>query len=168
MLTSIKIPKNIEILVYKNSLNINGKLGMITMNIPEHFSLRFSNNILDIYTQNKIIKGTFISQLKTNLKGVSQGYNLKLQLIGIGYKFLEVNNYLKLKLGYSHKVYCKIPSDISVNILKPTLLSLSGIHFFELNQFAAKLISFKTPEVYKGKGVRHFNDHMRLKETKKK
>lgn len=168
MISSIKIPKNIEIFVYKNSLKITGRLGVVNMTLPSNLSLRFGKNILDVYSTDKEIKGTFISLFKTNLKGAAQGFILKLQLVGIGYKFLEANEFLKLKLGYSHKVYCKIPNNLNVNIIKPTLLSLSGINFFEVNQFAAQLKSFKTPEVYKGKGIRFLDQKIIIKETKKK
>lgn len=168
MFTKIKIPKNIQLSFFNKKLKIIGKLGTVDMNLPNDFSLRLNNNNLDIYSLDTKLIGTFSSLLKKNIKGVSQGFLLKLQLVGIGFKFLEAQSFLKLKLGYSHKVYCKIPSNVKINIIKPTLISLAGINFSALNQFAAELKSFKYPEVYKGKGVRFLDEKIKLKETKKK
>jgi len=168
MIYTFKIPKYIQISFNNQNLKIIGKLGEINMQIPKELSLKYSNNILEIYSSDTKLNGTFNSLLKKNLKGVSQGFIIKLQLVGIGFKFLEANSFLKLKLGYSHKVYCKIPENITVKIIKPTLISLSSINYFELNQFAGKLKSFKTPDVYGGKGIRTFLSFIKLKVVKKK
>lgn len=168
MINTFKIPKNIQISFNNHNLKIIGKLGEINMVIPDNLSLKYSNNLLESYSSNLKLNGTFNSIFKKNIKGVSQGFTVKLQLVGIGFKFLEANSFLKLKLGYSHKVFCKIPDNISLKIIKPTLLSLNSINFFELNQFAGKLKTFKTPDAYGGKGIRTLFSVLRLKETKKK
>jgi len=168
MIHKIKVPTNIQLFFNNNNLKIVGKLGEINMLIPKDFSLKYNNNILESYSQNLKLNGTFNSLLKKNIKGVSQGFIIKLQLVGIGFKFLEATSFLKLKLGYSHKIYCKIPQNITVKLIKPTLISLSGINFFELNQFAGQLKSFKLPDIYGGKGIRTYLSQIKLKETKRK
>ena len=91
MIVKIKIPQNVEIIIQDNNLlKIKGKLGEIDLNLPKNISLKYDNSYIYGYSEDKAILGTFISLLKTNIKGVSQGFTIKLQLVGIGYRFLEV------------------------------------------------------------------------------
>lgn len=168
MIEKIKIPQNIEINLINNNLTFKGKLGLLSVPLHESIALKYDNNYIYVYSDNKAMLGTFSSNLKTNLKGVSQGFTVKLQLVGIGYRFIEATNVLKLKIGFSHKMICKIPNDVSVKIIKPTLLSISGVNNQIINHFADQIRSLKTPEVYKGKGIKYLDEKINLKEIKKK
>lgn len=168
MIEKIKIPKNIDISVLNNSLILKGKLGELSISLHDNIALKYDNNYIYVYSNDKAMLGTFLSNLKTNLKGVSQGFTVKLQLVGIGYRFLEATDVLKLKIGFSHKMICKIPTSITVKIIKPTLLSISGINNQEIHHFADLIRSIKVPEVYKGKGIKYLDEKITLKETKKK
>lgn len=168
MIEKIKIPKNIEINVLNNYLILKGKLGQLSIPLHSNIALKYDNNYIYVYSIDKAMSGTFVSNLKTNLKGVSQGFTVKLQLVGIGYRFLEATTVLKLKIGYSHKMICKIPENVAVKIIKPTLLSISGIDNQLIHHFADQIRALKAPEVYKGKGIRYLDEKINIKETKKK
>lgn len=168
MLNKIKIPKNIELLLNNENLEIKGKLGSLKIDIPKEISFKVDGLYIYTFSENKAILGTFLSLLTRNLKGVSQGFVLKLQLAGIGYKFLDASKVLKFKVGFSHKMICKIPENLKVTIIKPHIISIFGIDFQSINHFGDLVRSVKTPEVYKGKGIKYLDEKIIIKESKKK
>lgn len=168
MIEKIKIPTSIQISINSDSIEIKGKLGNLSLSIPTDVSIKYDSTYIYLYSNNKALLGTFISNFTRSLKGVSQGFVVKLQLVGIGYRFLEATSVLKLKVGFSHKMMCKIPENLKITILKPNLISISGINYQEINHFADIVRSVKTPEVYKGKGIKYLDEKIVLKETKKK
>jgi large subunit ribosomal protein L6 len=100
--------------------------------------------------------------------GVTQGFEKKLEIVGVGFRADLQGSTLKLTLGYSHPVLYPLPKGIKVEIEKQTLLTVKGIDRQQVGIVAAQLRSIKPPEPYKGKGVRYFGEHIRKKIGKTK
>jgi large subunit ribosomal protein L6 len=175
----INIPSNVKINITNNNLTVEGKNGKLNYNIPSSLIITYNNNklLLNISDKNgyhRSIKsyydlwGANHTIINNIIKGVNQGFIIRLQLVGIGYRAKIENNILILKLGYSHLIEFKIPDNVKINIIKPNLLSLFGIDIKEVSKIAAVIRKFKTPEPYKGKGIRYVGEIVRRKEGKKK
>lgn len=171
----IKLPQGVIINIINNKILVKGNKGNLIRDIPENLTVIkrgsyiyiYPNNYDNLHPHRFSEWGTFRSNLKNMIKGVHQGFYIKLQLVGIGYKVSIEKDILILKLGFSHLVYFKIPSDIKIQILKSTLLSIHGIDYKYLTEIAHKIRSLKIPEPYKGKGIRYLNEIIIKKEGKK-
>ena len=106
--------------------------------------------------------------LRNQIQGVSEGFERKLEIIGVGYKAASEGKYLTLNLGYSHEIKFLIPEGITIKAIKPTLLSISGCDKQQVGQVAALIIKQRPPEPYKGKGIKHEGQVILRKEGKKK
>lgn len=110
--------------------------------------------------------GTYSALLRAMIKGVSEGYTIKLEIIGVGYKAEMKGDVIVLNLGFSHPIEMKIPQGISASIEKNTII-LSSHDKELLGQFAANIRKHREPEPYKGKGIKYENEVVRRKEGKK-
>lgn len=167
----ILIPNNVKINIQEEQLIFKGFLGQLT--------LKSINNILFFYKKNKLklivvksknkksILNLYTKLIKIKLKGILQGYKINLILKGIGFKaFIENNNYLNFKLGFSHNILIKIPNEIKV-IIQSNNIIFSSTDFILLSQFVHFVRNHKKPEPYKGKGLVFKNEKIVLKEGKK-
>ena len=114
----------------------------------------------------KVSGGLFRSLLSNGVIGVTKGYEIKLSLIGVGYRANVQGAKLDLQLGFSHPTFLEIPKTLTVAVEKGTSISVKGSDKREVGQFAAKVRGMKPPEPYKGKGVRYENEYVRKKEGK--
>jgi len=119
----------------------------------------------------KVIQGTQVSLLKQALLDISLTFCKKLNLIGVGFrvstlKILEIN-LLHFKLGYSHHIYFKIPTNLKICCLKTNRIFIIGYSYLFVTQIASLIRSYKIPEPYKGKGILYSTEKMTLKEGKK-
>jgi len=171
----IQVPKGIIITLNNNEMIVQGNKGILKKKIPNNIIIIYKNSKIYLFPNENSKKnenianwGTMRAIIKNMIKGVHQGFNVKLQLVGIGYKVNIENNILTFKLGFSHLINYEIPKDIKIQIIKPTLLSIQGIDHEFVTSIAAQLRSFRKPEPYKGKGIRYTNEHIIKKEGKKK
>ena len=114
------------------------------------------------------IAGTTRSLLANMVHGVAEGFEKKLQLVGIGYRALIQGNKLNLTLGFSHPVVFEVPEGISVETPSQTEVVIKGTDKQKVGQVAAEIRRFRPPEPYKGKGVRYADERVVMKEAKKK
>ena len=112
--------------------------------------------------------GTSRAQIANLAKGVTSGYEKKLEISGVGYKAAMQGKVLKLTLGYSHDIDFAIPDGITVATPKPTEITIAGIDKQRVGQVAAEIRSYRGPEPYKGKGVKYAGEFIFRKEGKKK
>jgi large subunit ribosomal protein L6 len=112
--------------------------------------------------------GTMRALVNNMVKGVSQGFEKKLTLIGVGYRAQVQGNKLNLSLGFSHPVEHAVPEGIKIEAPSQTELVVSGIDKQKVGQVAADIRAYRPPEPYKGKGVRYTDEHVVRKEAKKK
>jgi large subunit ribosomal protein L6 len=172
----IKLPNNVKIVQKDENLIIQGKEGELSRKIPFFLNLIEKDGvvIVEIDAKYKNIKqyehmwGTFRTIVKNMIIGVSQGWTVKLILIGIGFRSKVENNILSLKLGFSHNIEYNIPKHIKITCIKPTLIAVSGIDFELVTKVAAEIRAYKKSEPYKGKGIKYINEIIRTKEVKKK
>jgi large subunit ribosomal protein L6 len=172
----IKIPNTVKIYQKTlNFINIEGPLGKLEISVRKDLSLIINANILTIAIYSKIkpiikkqLLGLYKSLIYKNIIGVTQGFKIILQLKGLGYKaFLEKDDYLLLKVGFSHPLNIKIPLGITILIKKSTSIILFSNNWQLLTQFAHTIQNCKPPEPYKGKGILFKNEQILRKEGKR-
>jgi large subunit ribosomal protein L6 len=114
------------------------------------------------------MSGTMRALLANMVKGVSQGFERKLTLVGVGYRAQAKGDVLSLSLGFSHPVDHKMPAGVKVETPTQTEILIKGIDKQQVGQVAADVRAYRKPEPYKGKGVRYSDEVVVIKETKKK
>lgn len=179
---SIKIPNNINIFycTEKNIMVIQGPLSKnylksevkIFLNNKTNEILVSSKSVTQKHQNNlKNIQGTTIALIKQCMYNTLTNICLKVTLVGIGYKAFPVvdlkDQILQFRLGFSHSLFFKIPASISIVSFKFTKLFIYGNSYYYATQTASKIKSKKTPEPYKGKGIKYENEKIELKRGKK-
>jgi large subunit ribosomal protein L6 len=168
----IKLPKELFLKIEKKKVFLKGPLGEIILEIPGGLDVLVKNDFLFLKCENskktKIQWGTFRSHFYNSIIGVTQGFQVLLKLVGIGYRAIIEKDKLVLKLGFSHLIFLEIPKGIEIICKKPSLILLKGYDLLMLTQFAALIRSYKIPEPYKGKGILYKGEKIRRKEGKKK
>ena len=170
--TSIPIPKGVELKQGKDGLlHFKGPKGALELQLPAGLQLNVEGQEVFVVRDEavlpeKAIHGLYRSLIKNNLIGVSEGYEVKLTLIGVGYRANVQGNKLDLSLGFSHPTHVEIPKSIQVAVDKGTAITVKGPDKRVVGQFAAAVRAVKPPEPYKGKGVRYENEFVRKKEGK--
>ena len=171
--SSIKIPDGVSITKESNKIIAKGKNGELSIDYHSSIDIKIDDNIINISTfkgnkQTKALWGTTRANLANVVKGVSEGFEIKLEINGVGYRAQVQGSKIILSLGYSHPVEMIIPSGIKVSSEKPTELLLFGADRQALGQFAANIRSKRPPEPFKGKGIKYSNEFIFRKEGKKK
>jgi large subunit ribosomal protein L6 len=118
--------------------------------------------------RSKALWGMTRAILANNMKGVSQGFEQNMELVGVGYRAAMEGAKLKLQLGFSHDVFYTPPAGIKIESAKPTEIKISGADKQVIGQVASEIRSYRPPEPYKGKGVKRAGEYVRRKEGKKK
>jgi len=167
----IEIPQGVEVKIDKGRVTIKGPKGELYHDIPKEISVEEKEGKLIVApgVENKRGKsfwGLTRTLLANNIKGVTEGFEKKLEIRGIGYKAALQGKELQLDVGFSHQVKMKIPENIEV-LVEKNVITVSGINKQEVGELAAKIRKIKPPEPYKGKGIRYLGEKVRRKEGKK-
>ncbi|MCH7830587.1 MAG: 50S ribosomal protein L6 [Proteobacteria bacterium] len=169
----VELPKGVEFRQEGNVVTLKGDKGELSLELNSEVELTRDENLLQLAPRSGsrfavAITGTMRSLLANMIEGVSNGYERKLELVGVGYRAQVQGKMLSLTLGFSHPVSYSAPDGISIEAPSQTELVIRGIDKQQVGQVAAEIRSFRPPEPYKGKGVRYANEHVVLKEAKKK
>jgi large subunit ribosomal protein L6 len=182
---TVKIPKNTVILYCntKNIITVIGPLDKKALKLKVKLEILKIEGIINVTsipvsnmsnnTRKKIkaIQGTTIALIKQLFIETLTIFYKKLKFVGVGYRAFEVDRFkdelLLFKLGYSHPIYFKIPSNLDIFCLKLTKLFIYSNSYQNITQLAATIQSYKLPEPYKGKGILYENEKIKLKEGKK-
>lgn len=169
----IAIPNNVEVTINDKSVNVKGPKGTIEYTIPMNVDVAVNDNRVEIQALNEerntnALAGTVRATINNNIIGVSDGYEKKLLLKGVGYKAALKDKYLSLSLGFSHPVEYLIPEGITIEVPNQTEIVIKGNGKQQVGQVAAEIRRYRSPEPYKGKGIRYSDEVVVLKETKKK
>ena len=153
-------------------LDVKGKVGELKFDLPETVSLDIADNLISVkYDENNqqsvALAGTTRALVNNMIIGVSQGFEKKLELKGVGYRAKASGKLLELTLGFSHPVKYQLPDEVQVETPSQTEVVLKSHNKQILGQAAAEIRAFRTPEPYKGKGVRYSDENVRRKEAKK-
>lgn len=178
----VTIPSGVEVKVHGQDLSIKGPKGQLT--IPLHPSVKIeleNDNLLKVVASNdgycrsgsgsklnNSIIGTLRSKIFNIVHGVTQGFERKLVLVGVGYRAQLKGNSLNLTVGYSHPVVLEAPEGVTFETPSLTEIIIKGVDKHLVGHIAAKIRAVRSPEPYKGKGIRYSNEKVVRKETKKK
>lgn len=169
----ISIPAGVDISVEGRLVTVKGSKGSLQYEVHPsvrvlcedgNVSCRPAKSAADA----EALVGTTRALMSNMLTGVSEGFERRLQLVGVGYRAQMKESSLNLALGYSHPIDFEVPDGISVETPTQTEIVVRGIDKQKVGQTAAVIRSFRPPEPYKGKGVRYFNENVARKEAKKK
>jgi len=172
----ISIPKGVEVKVSdENLVSVKGKLGELVQQVDPAIAVKVEegNIILERSTEEKDHKakhGLYRSLINNMVVGVSEGYTIVQELVGVGYKAEAKGQILELSLGYSHHIYMQLPPEIKVETVaergKTPQIRLSSVDKQLIGQVAAKIRSLRKPEPYKGKGIKFQGEELRKKAGK--
>jgi len=169
----VQFPDSVDVLIQDNeSIEVKGKKGELRLDLISEVAVSIHESSFNVQpTSNskfsKAAAGTFRSLINNMIIGVSEGYEKKLELVGVGYRASIQGKKVNLTLGFSHPVVYKIPDEIEIQTPSRTEITIKGIDKQKVGQVAAEIRSLRPPEPYKGKGVRYQGEQISLKETKK-
>jgi large subunit ribosomal protein L6 len=169
----VELPKGVEFKQSGNVVTLKGSNGELSLELNSEVQLTQDDNLLRISPRSgsrfaTAIAGTMRSILANMAKGVSDGFERKLELVGVGYRAQAQGKKLNLTLGFSHPVEYEVPEGISVETPSQTEIIIKGADKQRVGQVSAEIRGFRPPEPYKGKGVRYADERVMLKEAKKK
>ncbi|AKQ44559.1 50S ribosomal protein L6 [Rufibacter radiotolerans] len=172
----ITLPQGVEVLVNQDNLvTVKGPKGTLTAQVDTDISIAVEDGVLTVtrpteQKRHKALHGLYRSIINNMIIGVSTGYKMSLELVGVGFKATTVGQNLELALGYSHNIYVGLPPEISANAVtekgKAPVIHLEGIDKQLIGQVAAKIRSLRKVEPYKGKGIRFVGEVVRRKAGK--
>ena len=166
----ITIPENVTVSVDGNIVKVSGPKGELSTEINKDITVNVNGNELTLTRKDDSVKnfhGTANANIKNMIVGVTEGYEKRLESIGVGYRFALKDGKLVVTAGYSHPVNVKIPAGITLESPSNTELFVRGIDKQLVGEFAANVRKIRKPEPYKGKGIRYADEHIRRKEGKK-
>ena len=168
----IEITDGVTVNFNDGCLDVKGKVGELKFDLPETVSLDIVDNVITVkYDENNqqsvALAGTTRALVNNMIIGVSQGFEKKLELKGVGYRAKASGKLLELTLGFSHPVKYQLPDEVQVETPSQTEVVLKSHNKQILGQAAAEIRAFRPPEPYKGKGVRYSDENVRRKEAKK-
>ncbi len=178
----VTIPEGVEVQISGQDVKVKGKLGELKLVLNDEVSAVIEDVANDDGKSSKIVRlapksnSKFAAKIWPTMRtlvdniciGVSQGYDKKLEIHGVGFRANLKGSELVLALGFSHEVRYAIPADVKIEVEKQTRLKISGIDKQRVGQVAAEIRAYKKPEPYKGKGIRYADEYIIRKEGKKK
>ncbi|MDJ0863208.1 MAG: 50S ribosomal protein L6 [Gammaproteobacteria bacterium] len=169
----IEIPAGVEVSLEGRSVTVKGKKGSLQHQLHPAVEVRRQDNVLSLAPLDGISgsdaqTGTARALVSNMVKGVSEGFERKLALVGVGYRAQAKGQVLQLTLGYSHPIDYQLPEGITAETPTPTEIVVKGIDKQKVGQAAAVIRGYRPPEPYKGKGVRYADELVVRKEAKKK
>jgi large subunit ribosomal protein L6 len=169
----VSIPAGVDVAINNGTINVKGKGG--TLSLAQNALVSVVNNAgalsfapVNESREANAMTGTMRQLVNNMVVGVTQGFEKKLTLIGVGYKAAASGNKLNLAVGYSHPVNKDMPVGITVATPLPTEIIIKGADRQRVGQIAAEIRAIRPPEPYKGKGIRYSDEKITIKETKKK
>ncbi len=168
----ILVPETVEIKIDKEEISVKGKRGELKQVLPDFLRVVIKDDKLTVATKNaedkkqRSLWGTMNRLIFNMIKGVTDGFEKKLEMVGVGYRGEVKEDKLILRLGFSHLIEYSIPSDIEIKVEKSFII-VTGIDKQKVGDVAAKIRRFRKPEPYKGKGVKYVDEVIRRKAGKK-
>lgn len=167
---SITLPSDVDFKIQAGQVNVKGPKGSLALALHPGVSLEQEDSEIRVQATSESdipMAGTFRSLVNNMLIGVTDGFEKKLTLVGVGYRAQLQGNKLTLALGFSHPVVYTAPEGVSIEAPSQTELVVKGCDKQKVGQAAAEIRAFRPPEPYKGKGVRYSDERVVRKEAKK-
>ncbi|MFQ5648356.1 MAG: 50S ribosomal protein L6 [bacterium] len=167
----IAVPQGVEVKIEKGRVSVKGPKGTLSRDLHPELRVELKDGEILVSRSSdskfhKSLHGLYRSLVFNMVEGVTQAYERKLEIVGVGYKGEMKNNRLNLQLGYSHSIVFVPPDGIEIKAVSATNLSVTGIDKELVGQVAAKIRSFRPPEPYKGKGIKYAGEYIRRKAGK--
>ena len=168
----ITIPSSVTVTVEDNKVTVKGQKGELSLDINKNVNVTIEDNTITVTRDNdeketRAMHGTLNANITNMIKGVTEGFSKGLEIIGVGYRFNVRGTTLVISAGYSHPVELAIPTGLSVEQVSNTEITVKGIDKALVGKFAAEIRDVRSPEPYKGKGIRYKDEYVRRKEGKK-
>ncbi len=169
----VVLPEKVEVTLGYNEISVKGPLGTLTQSVSprvkiERIDDRLEFKLNDNSRQANALSGTTRALVANMVTGVTKGFEKRLALVGVGYRAQAQGDKLNLTLGFSHPVVHALPNGVKAETPTQTEIVLKGTDKQIVGQVAAEVRGYRSPEPYKGKGVRYVGEQIVLKETKKK
>jgi large subunit ribosomal protein L6 len=168
----IEIPEAVDVQIDGQKVTVKGKIGTLEWELHEEVGVTIDDRVMRIKALNETksavaISGTSRALLNNMVVGVSQGFERKLDIVGVGYRAQLSGKVLNLSLGHSHPINYDIPDDITIETPSQTQVVVKGMDKQRVGQVAANIRAYRKPEPYKGKGVKYSDEIIVRKEAKK-
>jgi|SRR5450755_215782 len=166
----VALPKGVECTVGKDAVTVKGPKGTLKLSQLTGVEVGVKGSEVRFTSTDPntaMMAGTARALIANMVKGVSEGYQRKLELVGVGYRATLAGKDLNLSLGFSHPVVFHAPDGITITVPTQTEILIAGADKQRVGEVAAKIRAFRPPEPYKGKGVRYSGEKITLKEAKK-
>ena len=169
----INVPDKVDVNIASGKLTIKSGNNQLVLDIDNSINITCVDKQINISGQSndkrtKSIMGATCANIKNMLNGVTKGFERKLLLVGVGYRAALKGKALSLSLGFSHPVEFTPPEGVVIEVPSQTEIIIKGKDKQAVGQVAAKIRAFRSPEPYKGKGVKYSDEVINIKETKKK
>jgi large subunit ribosomal protein L6 len=169
----VPVPSGVTVQIDGRTVNAKGKVGQLSLTLDDEVEVEMKDNQVWVKPTEeskraKMVWGMSRNLIRNMVHGVEKGYEINLDVIGVGYRAAVQGNTLNLQLGFSHDVAFPIPEGITIKCARPTQITVSGADRQQVGQVAANIRAFRKPEPYKGKGIKYEDEVVRRKEGKKK
>lgn len=172
----VNLPAGVTVTVSdKNVVSVKGPLGQLSQQVDPDITVSVEGNVLTVtrptdQPRHRSMHGLYRALINNMVVGVSQGYEIKQELIGVGYKAEVKGQIIEFSLGYSHDIHFMLPAEVKAEVLQEKknapILTLKSIDKQLIGHIAAKIRSFRKPEPYKGKGIKFVGEQLRRKAGK--
>ncbi len=169
----IPVPKGAEVTISGLNVTVKGPLGTLNHTLNNCIGLSQADGFINVERKDDTVEsaalsGTTRALVNNMVIGVTTGFERKLSLVGVGYRAAAQGDTLKLQLGFSHDIIYNLPKGVKAETPSQTEIVIKGSNKQQVGQVAAEVRAYRSPEPYKGKGVRYIDEVVHLKETKKK
>jgi len=167
----VQVPSGVKVALNGSTLKVNGTLGALELEINPEIKLEVKGSEIEVTRGNdgrsaRSLHGLTRSLVFNMVKGVSDGFEKKLDIIGVGYKADVQGSVVNLALGYSHPIKYSLPKGVTATVEKQTMVTIKGPDKQVVGQVAADIRSMRPPEPYKGKGIKYSDEVIRRKAGK--
>ena len=167
----INVPDGVEVKVDGHHITVKGPKGTLEKDLHKNMEVVLADKVITVKRPNddpanKSLHGLTRTLIQNMIIGVTSGYSKELQINGVGYRVVKQWNNLNLTLGYSHPVIFEAPAGITFDVPNPNTIIVKGIDKELVGQTAAVIRTKRPPEVYRGKGIKYAEEHIRRKEGK--
>ncbi len=169
----VVVPAGVTVSIVGKTVHAKGKFGELSFDVVDDVEAKLEDGKVYVKPRSeskfaRAMWGTARARINNLVKGVGEGYTRKLDIVGVGYRASVQGKTLKLALGFSHDVDFPIPDGITIVCPQPTQIEISGNDKQRVGQVASEIRSYRSPEPYKGKGVKYSDETILRKEGKKK
>jgi len=166
----IEIPAGVDVSISGQTISCKGSKGSMSVDIHPEVVFKHEDNVISFISgsNNAAMTGTMRSLTSNVVSGVSNGFEKKLLLVGVGYRAQMKGTDISLALGFSHPIEYKVPEGITITCPSNTEIIVTGCDKQKVGQVSAEIRAFRPPEPYKGKGVKYSDEQIIRKEAKKK